>query len=124
MGEEFFQPGRIGQILRLGEAAQAHGLAAAQLALHAGELASGAQGAGGGQDGINQAEKKEAQVVGQLEPAPGIAPGGSSRQSRPTAVELCPESVDQPPLAEIALEQWRGSVRHLRSASEKKRSYQ
>jgi len=75
--EDFFQNGRLQQMLGLRETSQAHP-AAANLLLQADQLAGGAQPPHGAHHGIEQAEEKQAQIILGLEQTPLVRPAGGA----------------------------------------------
>jgi hypothetical protein len=75
IAKDFFQQGGVQQVLGLRKAARAD-WAGADIGLHARQLAGCAQTPHGADHRIEQAEKKEREIIGQSQSAFGVRPGG------------------------------------------------
>jgi hypothetical protein len=111
--DERFEPRRIEQMLGFGKTAQT-GVVGGNFRLHPLQLRGGRDAAQRGDDGIDQREEKETQVVGARQPASGIGPGRGERKLFQERDEAGAKISDQLPLLEILLGKVGRAASHAR----------
>ena len=117
--EHLGQQRRVEQMLGFGETAQAH-RPGADLLRHALQWAGGTEAAHGLDDRIEQAEEKQAQVIGVLQKTLRVGPGGGERSARRRLRQAGAEILDQTPAPQIGGRELSldGAATHAESSAE------